>query len=172
MKGYASGKNREWIKVMWLDRGEEPSPQNIMLNGERMEVVNSFKYLGSCFSREGSWGHENVWRYEEYMELLKTESEREERVVWENCCADCEVWLLNMGYEVWGDKQGGCIWHAVSWEYVWGYMVEYDEECSGERGSVGGTEEMSKRVDRNVLKWFWHVDWMGDERLTKKVCKS
>merc|ERR1711895_362877 len=31
----------------------EPSLLNIMLNGERMEVVNSFKYLGSCFSSDG-----------------------------------------------------------------------------------------------------------------------
>ena len=33
-------------KVMCIERNEEPSPLNIMLNGERMEVVNSFKYLG------------------------------------------------------------------------------------------------------------------------------
>ena len=39
-------------KVMCIERNEEPSPLNIMLNGERMEVVNSFKYLGSCFIRD------------------------------------------------------------------------------------------------------------------------
>ena len=31
----------------------EPSLMNIMLNGERIEVVNSFKYLGSCFRSNG-----------------------------------------------------------------------------------------------------------------------
>ena len=40
------------------------------------------------------------------------------------------------------------------------------------RERVGVTEEMSKRVDRKVLKWFGHVERMGDERLTKKVYKS
>ena len=40
-------------KVMCIERNEEPSPLNITLNGERMEVVSSFKYLGSCFSRGG-----------------------------------------------------------------------------------------------------------------------
>ena len=40
------------------------------------------------------------------------------------------------------------------------------------RERVGVKEEMSKRVDRKVLKWFGHVERMGDERLTKKVYKS
>ena len=37
-------------------------------------------------------------------------------------------------------------------------------------GLVNG--KMSKRVDQKVLKWFGHVEQMGDKRLTKKVCKS
>ena len=37
---------------------------------------------------------------------------------------------------------------------------------------MGVKEKMSKRVDRKVLKWFGHVERMGDERLTKKVYKS
>ena len=40
------------------------------------------------------------------------------------------------------------------------------------RERVGVKEELSKRVDRKVLKWFGHVERMGDERLTKKVYKS
>ena len=31
---------------------------------------------------------------------------------------------------------------------------------------------MSIRVNRKLLKWFGHVEQMGDERLTKKVYKS
>ena len=40
------------------------------------------------------------------------------------------------------------------------------------RERMGVKEKMSKRVDRKVLKWFGHVERMGDERLTKKVYKS
>ena len=40
------------------------------------------------------------------------------------------------------------------------------------RERVGVTEKMSKRINRKVLKWFGHVERMGDERLTKKVYKS
>ena len=37
---------------------------------------------------------------------------------------------------------------------------------------MGVKEEMSKRVNQKVLKWFEHVERMGDERLTKKVYNS
>ena len=30
-------------------------------------------------------------------------------------------------------------------------------------------ESLSKRVGREVLKWFGHVERMGSERLTKRV---
>ena len=45
--------NVDKSKVMCVGEILEPSLLNIMLNGERMEVVNSFKYLGSCFSSDG-----------------------------------------------------------------------------------------------------------------------
>ena len=40
-------------KVMSVGGSEDPSILNITLNGERVEVVNSFKYLGSFFSSKG-----------------------------------------------------------------------------------------------------------------------
>ena len=44
--------NVDKSKVMSVGGSEDPAILNIMLNGERMEVVNSFKYLGSCFSSQ------------------------------------------------------------------------------------------------------------------------
>ena len=38
------------------------------------------------------------------------------------------------------------------------------------RERVGVSEKLSKRVDRKVLKWFGHVERMGNERMTKRVC--
>ena len=38
------------------------------------------------------------------------------------------------------------------------------EVCVVLQGGIG--------VNRKVLKWFGHVERMGDERLTKKVYKS
>ena len=34
------------------------------------------------------------------------------------------------------------------------------------------SENLSKRVDLKVLKWFGHVERMGSERLTKRVYES
>ena len=33
-------------------------------------------------------------------------------------------------------------------------------------------ENVSNRVDRKVLKWFGHVERMGNERMTKRVYSS
>ena len=40
-------------KVLSVVESKDPATLNITLNGERMEVINSFKYLGRCFSSEG-----------------------------------------------------------------------------------------------------------------------
>ena len=45
--------NVDKSKVMCVGVNVDPSLFNIELNGERMEMVNSFKYLGSCFSSDG-----------------------------------------------------------------------------------------------------------------------
>ena len=45
--------NVDKSEVMSVGESDDPAILNIMLNGGRMEVVNSFKFLGSCFSSEG-----------------------------------------------------------------------------------------------------------------------
>jgi len=40
------------------------------------------------------------------------------------------------------------------------------------RERVGVPESLIERVDRNVLMWFGHVERMGSDRLTKRVCMS
>merc|ERR1712002_202066 len=45
--------NVDKSKVMSVGGIVEPPLLDIMLNSERMEVVSSFKYLGSCFSSDG-----------------------------------------------------------------------------------------------------------------------
>jgi len=68
--------NENKSKVICIERNEEPTHLNITLNGERIEVVNSFKYLGSSFSRDGGVKEDVSMRVgegmktnEEYVEL-------------------------------------------------------------------------------------------------------
>ena len=45
--------NVDKSKVMVAGRDMEPFSPNIQLNGDTMEEVKSFKYLGTCFSSDG-----------------------------------------------------------------------------------------------------------------------
>ena len=40
------------------------------------------------------------------------------------------------------------------------------------RERTGVRKELAVRVDKNVLRWFGHVERMGDERLLKKVVNT
>ena len=37
------------------------------------------------------------------------------------------------------------------------------------RERLGVEEKLSERVDRKVLKWYWHVERMSGERLTNQI---
>ena len=40
------------------------------------------------------------------------------------------------------------------------------------RSRTGVRSELAKRVDTNVLRWYGHVERMGEERLVKKVVNA
>ena len=44
-------------------------------------------------------------------------------------------------------------------------IVEIRRRCGKPRG-------VSKKIDQGVLRWFGHVERMGDERLAKRVYES
>ena len=107
-------------KSKFLCVGEivELSLLNIMSYGERMEMVNSFNYLGSCFSsdigvKEDESGWENVERWEYYCK-------GEERYMWKNSSTDFSLWVWILGHVSWGKRQDGCGSDEVSEKYVWG----------------------------------------------------
>ena len=173
--------NVDKSKVMCVGENVEPSLLNITLNGERMEVVNSFKYLGSCFSSDGGVKEDVSMRVGEGMKTfgamknmwksrsLNVEVKRElyERIV---------VPTVMYGSETWGMKveernkldvaEMKCLRSMCGVTR----MDRVRNEVVRER--VGVPERLSERVDRKVLKWFGHVERMGNERLTKRVYVS
>ena len=56
-------------------------------------------------------------------------------------------------------------------EYVWGVRLDRlrNEEV---RERTGVRKDLANRVDRNVLRWFGHVERMEDERLLKRVVNA
>ena len=62
--------NVDKSKIMVVGKNEDPSLLNIMLNGESMEVVNTFKYLGSCFGSDGGVKEDVSMRVSEGMKTF------------------------------------------------------------------------------------------------------
>ena len=173
--------NVEKSKVMCGGGSEDREMPNIMLNGERMEVVNSFKYLGSCFDSEGgvkgdvsmrvgegtkAFGAlKRVWRGRGV--TLGVKRELYERIVVPTVMYGSESWGMRLEERNKLDvAEMNCLRNmcgVTRWDRWRNEFV---------RGRVGVQEPLSKRVDRKVLKWFGHVERMGSERLTKRVYMS
>ena len=170
--------NVDKSKVMKIGEDTEPVVIDIMLNGERMEVVNSFKYLGSCFSNEGGVKEDVSMRVREGMKTfgamkrvwsersvsMRVKRELYERIVVPTVMYGSETWGMNVvernKLDVAEMKCMRSMCGVTRWDRLRNETV---------RERVGVSEPMSERVDRKILKWFGHVERMGNERLTKKV---
>ena len=173
--------NVEKSKVMSVGVNVEPSLPNIMLNGERMEVVNSFKYLGSCFSSDGGVKEDVSMRVGEGMRTfgamkrmwsgrsvtVRVKRELYERVVVPTVMYGSESWGMRVEER---DKLDVAEMKCLRSMCGVTRMDRVRNEVVRER--VGVPEKLSKRVDRKVLKWFGHVERMGNERMTKRVYVS
>ena len=173
--------NVEKSKVMSVGVNVEPSLPNIMLNGERMEVVNSFKYLGSCFSSDGGVKEDVSMRVGEGMRTfgamkrmwsgrsvtVRVKRELYERVVVPTVMYGSESWGMRVEER---DKLDVAEMKCLRSMCGVTRMDRVRNEVVRER--VGVPERLSKRIDRKVLKWFGHVERMGSERMTKRVYMS
>ena len=168
-------------KVMIVGENVDLSLLDIMLNGKRMEAVDSFNYLGSCFSSDGGVKEDVSMRIGQGMRTfgamkrmwngrsvsLRVKRELYERIV---------VPTVMYGSESWGMKaeernkldvaEMKCLRNMCRVTR----MDRLRNEVVRER--VGVRENMSKRVDRKMLKWFGHIERMKSERLTKRVYMS
>ena len=173
--------NVDKSKLMIVGENVNPSLLNIFLNGERMEVVNSFKYLGSCFSSDGGVKEDVSMRVGEGLRTfgamkrmwssrsvtVSVKRELYERVV---------VPTIMYGSESWGmkvtERNKLDVSEMKCLRSICGVSRLDRLRNDVVRERVGVPEKLSNRVDRKVLKWFGHVERMGSERLTKKVYVS
>ena len=96
-------------KVMRCTRNEDGARLNVMLNGEVLEEVDQFKYLGSVIAANGGVEADVHHRVNEGCKVLGAlkgvmKNSRlginVKKVLYEKGgCADCNVWLRVMGYE-------------------------------------------------------------------------
>ena len=163
-------------KVMRCTRNEDGARLNVMLNGEALEEVDQFKYLGSVIAANGGVEADVSLRVNEGCKVLGAlKGVMKNRGLGMNV-KKVVVPTVMYGLESWGMKvtesqklnvfEMKCLrsMTGVSWlDRVRNEVV---------RARTGVRRELAARVDMNVLRWFGHVERMDNERLLKKVMNA
>ena len=167
-------------KVMVFERGADTECA-VRLNGQVMENVSSFKYLGSVMSKDGSIEDEVGERVQQgrrvvgtlkavtrnRMVSMEAKKSLHDSVLIPTLTYGSETWTMLRRYDsrVRGVEmsylRNAC---GVTWRDRL-TNVEVRERC-------GVDVDVLESVKRSTLRWFGHVERMPSERLTKKVYES
>ena len=168
-------------KVMRCTNGDDGNRLNVVLDGEVLEEVSQFKYLGSVIAADGGVEADVRHRVNEGCKVLGAMNglmknrglEMDvKRVLYEKVV----VPTVTYGSELWGMKvserrrlnvfEMKCLRSMAGvtrWDRLRNEVV---------RERTGVRKELAARVDMNVLRWFGHLVRMDNERLTKRVLNA
>ena len=168
-------------KVMRCTRGEEGARMNVILNGEVLEEVDRFKYLGSVVAANGGIEADVCHRVNEGCKMLgalkgvmkcRGLGMNVKKVLYEKVI----VPTVTYGSECWGmkvsERQKLNVFEMRCLRSMAGVsrMDRIRNEVVRQR--TGVEIESGTRVDMNVLRWFEHVERMENERLLKRVMNA
>ena len=168
-------------KVMVCSRNGNGNVLNVELDGERLETVDCFKYLGSVLAADGKSEKDVSQRIVEGCKLLgamkgmfkcRTVSMNAKRSVYEGVVVPTVLY----GAETWSVDMD--IRHKIN---------VFEMKCL--RGMVGVTRldrmrnervreragiqvDLAGRVKIRVLSWFVHLERISDGRITKSVWRA
>ena len=168
-------------KVMMCLRSVREVSLNIELNGEGLEKVECFQYLGSQISESGSMKEDvrhrvneacKVWGGMKAVFKVRQLGMNVKRRLYEGVIVPMALY----GAETWGMKKAQkkklnvlemkCLRSMLG-------VTRMDRVRNEEvRRQVGVPKELSGRADERLLMWFGHMERMNDERLTKKVMRA
>ena len=168
-------------KVMRCTRNEDGTRLNVILNGEALEEVNQFKYLGFVIAANGRIDADvqnrvnegcKVWGTLKGVMKNRGLGMNVKKILYEKVVLPTVMY----GSELWGmkvsDRHKLNVFEMKCLRYMNG-VSRMDRIRNEEvRARMGVRREMVERVDMNVLRWFGHVERMDDERLPKKVRNS
>ena len=168
-------------KVMRCTRNEDGGRLNVMLNGETLEEVDQFKYLGSIIVANGGVEADVGHRVNEGCKVsgalkgvIKNRGlgRNVKKVLYEKVVVPTVMY----GSELWGMKETErqklnvfemkCLRSMTGvsrWDRIRNEVV---------RERTGVRRKLAARVDMNVLRWFGHVERMDNERLVKRVMNA
>ena len=179
--------NPKKSKVMWLKNERREDIDELMewpgvqLEGQWLERVHNFRYLGMDIGDEGDMNAEINHRIAEGMKGLGGLKEiwkrgsltREVKLrMFESICIPavlygCETWMVNRMV-----RRKVCVFEMNGLRAICDLSrrdrvrnVRIREICNWNKSLV-------TRVEQGVLKWFGHVNRMDDERLARKLFVS
>ena len=159
-------------KVMRCTRNEDGTRLNVRLDGEALEEVDQFKYLGSILSANGGVEADVSHRVSEGCKVLGAVNGvirnrglemNVKRALYEKVI----VPTVTYGSELWGmkerERQRLNVFEMRCLRSMCG-VSRLDRLRNEEvRERTGVRKELADRVDMNVLRWFGHVERMEDE---------
>ena len=168
-------------KVMRCAREGGGDRMDVRLNGELLEEVESFKYLGSHVAVNGRVNVEVSHRVKEASKCMggmksvlsnRALGMNAKRRLYEGVVVPTAMY----GAETWNVREAErnrldvfemrCLRSMVG-------VTRMDRVRNEEvRRRTGMVRKMSERVDQRVLSWYGHVVRMDEERLTKRVWKA
>ena len=168
-------------KVMRIGKSGEEDEMNVSVNGRRMEEVGTYRYLGVDVSNDSGMGEEvnhrigearrawgalkDVWKKRHISREAKVGMY--EGIIEPSLLYGCETWVLNVH-----DRRRMEAVEMNCMRNICG-LRRIDRVSNVEiRRMCGKNVSVSQRMDQGVLRWFGHVERMGNERLVKRVYES
>ena len=171
------GKN----KVMRCARNEDGARLNVMLNGEALEKVDQFKYLGSVIAANGGVEADVRHRVSKGCKVLGTLKGvmknrglgmNVKKVLYEKVVVPAVIYGSEpLGMKV-TERQKLNVFEMKCLRSRTGVSQLDGVKNEVVRARTGVRRELAARVVMNVLRWFGHVERMGNERLLKKVMNA
>ena len=155
------------------------SNKKVRLNGEEMQEMDKFNYFGIMISMEGGIGEEvahrvpkrrKVWGtqaklWKENMIFEEVKWELYERLVIPTVVYGLETWSLSEH-----EKRKIEVFEMMCLRNICG--IRRVDKVRNAVIRYGCELSLLERIERNVLKWFGHVERRGEERLVKRVCRG
>ena len=168
-------------KVMRCSALGGNEPLNISLNGELLEEVNEFKYLGSMVASGGGMDAEVRERLSAGGKVMgglasmwkcRGMSIEAKMCMWESIVVPTvlygsESWVLSAE-----ERHRVNVFDMRCLRRVLGVSVMDRVRNVDIRRVCGNKMSLTDRADRNMLKWFGHIERMEGNRLTKKIYTS
>ena len=170
--------NETKSKFMKIGKNVEKNGVNISLNNRRMDEVETYRYLGVDVSSDDGMGEEVNHRITEAKKAWgalkdiweKRHISREakvgmyELIIESSLLYGCEVWTLKVRERKRLEAvEMNCLRNICGLRRIDRVPnVEIRRRC-------GKNVSVSQRIDQGVLRWFGHVERMGDERMAKGV---